>query len=999
MYSNNIEHTETNYQERYHRKNGTENKPIRKIKNYNTERLKRGAHDNQPPSDDYFTDHSYDTSKPSGSNSYYVRRNRPAQEESINNNKQSINTKNRINNIKSDYKTNDNDIMRINAITYYSEKDDKNKIKSVSSNKKNKNLENTLSFNNYYKSKNEDKNLKNMNRVELDSNKNNNGNLIFINSNKNTSIKVINKSKTNFSNLNLNNGNNDKIISNNRRKNKNELYTSENNLSNINNISNNNNSYFEKEYKFNKHSTKLPNNNKLIQMSNFEITYESDKGERNSYNSYKKNRSNYYNNNNNNNNKSNNRNNNKYKYNNVYYSNINLDEKNINEDNEIKANIYNNRMNQNNNPYKYQIVHNSNNNKLQNVNSVKKRININDSVEMKDSHNNKSVSLVSNNKGRNMKSTANYSNPRPLKHNQSNILKDSENKAVNYNYNRNNNNIIDIMDSNSNNNKAYIKNDIYTNMSIETPIIITNQSNISKKNSTNNFNNITSNNSNRVKKKTGNVTKKIKYKNYYRKSDIKKFILIQSVYKAHLLRSKLSNQIQIYVYIREFTELLYNILYIRKIKYWKFFIEKIIKKIADEINKMKNKRNYANIKKNQNSLYNANNKLILKTNEINMLHKELGDSFNIINDNNNGLKLKLDEMIKENTELKNQIFDNKNIEERLQQLLVENKKNQNINTIIMKDNQQLAKKLKNIQENRNNQLVIQNQSSMNMTYEDNLLYQSVLKLKYLFLKSLVFKKILKARNIQKKYFNKYRNNVKKIKSYKIENKNIFINNKKKTNFQVAKNSNLNYISQKDNYKRFLIYKLVLKKEKDENKIISKYFYNYFYITKCAKISEKREEEKIEKETKLIEDKKIQKKNLLQSIIDKYERNYEFLHKKAYKEWRLRSVIFKMKGVAKEIKKKKKLKKKIRDKMAKETLNNLKNKTAMFQSAHEFSYKIDKTNTKDKNNKYTKYDENQIKEENINQINEEKNEKNDNNNNNINNNEEQEDSEESFITDD
>ena len=50
----------------------------------------------------------------------------------------------------------------------------------------------------------------------------------------------------------------------------------------------------------------------------------------------------------------------------------------------------------------------------------------------------------------------------------------------------------------------------------------------------------------------------------------------------------------------------------------------------------------------------------------------------------------------------------------------------------------------------------------------------------------------------------------------------------------------------------------------------------------------------------------------------------------------------MKGVAKEIKKKKKLKKKIRDKLAKETLNKLKNKTATFQSAHEFSYKIDKT---------------------------------------------------------
>ncbi len=48
-------------------------------------------------------------------------------------------------------------------------------------------------------------------------------------------------------------------------------------------------------------------------------------------------------------------------------------------------------------------------------------------------------------------------------------------------------------------------------------------------------------------------------------------------------------------------------------------------------------------------------------------------------------------MIKENKELKNQIFDNKNIEERLSQLLIENKKNQSVNSIIMEDNQQLVK--------------------------------------------------------------------------------------------------------------------------------------------------------------------------------------------------------------------------------------------------------------------------------------------------------------------
>ncbi len=143
-----------------------------------------------------------------------------------------------------------------------------------------------------------------------------------------------------------------------------------------------------------------------------------------------------------------------------------------------------------------------------------------------------------------------------------------------------------------------------------------------------------------------------------------------------------------------------------------------------------------------------------------------------------------------------------------------------------------------------------------------------------------------------------------------------------------------------------MYKLFLRKEKNQNKIISKYFYNFYYKSKYIKISEIKEEEKKQNETKLIEETKIQKKNLLQSIIDKYERNCDFLCRKTYKEWRLRSVIFKIKGVAKEIKKKKKLKKKIRDKMAKETLNNLKNKTAKFQSAHEFSYKIDKIEKKE-----------------------------------------------------
>ena len=146
------------------------------------------------------------------------------------------------------------------------------------------------------------------------------------------------------------------------------------------------------------------------------------------------------------------------------------------------------------------------------------------------------------------------------------------------------------------------------------------------------------------------------------------------------------------------------------------------------------------------------------------------------------------------------------------------------------------------------------------------------------------------------------------------------------------------------------------------------------------------EEKVKKEeeTKVIKNENEQKKNILKSLMDKYERNYRFLCKNVYREWKLRTVIFKIKGVAKEYKKRKKLKKKIRDKIAKETLNNLKNKTAMLQSAHEFSYKIDKTDNKSENNKLLKSEGNQIK-EGINMI-KEKDEKNGNNN------EDQEDSE-------
>ena len=574
-------------------------------------------------------------------------------------------------------------------------------------------------------------------------------------------------------------------------------------------LSNNN---YRKNIKYNQ------NKNDNIKISGFELCYESDKGERNSYNNILNKTKNHSKNN-------------EYKYNNIYYTNINLD---LDDKNNEKIN------NKEKNGFRYEIK--------------------------VDNKMNKSY------------------------------IKNNDNS-----FNKNNNSIIPI---NNKRNTRNTKNIIFINK-----------------------NKIDNNTSIKINQNKRNIN----FRNFHRPSEIKKIILIQSTYRKHLAQIKLDEYKTILMYYNEFFELLNDIIIDKKEKLWKYF------KLCIKSRKKKEK-------KNNKKLMNTKKKILMKATEVKMLHKELGDSFNIKNDD---LKIKLDDIIKENNELKNQIFDNKNIEEKMKQLLEENKKNQSINAIIMKDNKQLAKRLKNIQENRNNQLVVENQIPVDLTQDTNIQTQSINKLKYLYLKCIFFKKVLKNKNSLKIYFNKYRNNIKKLrKKYSIENNNIFINNKKKINIQMAKNLNINFISQNDNYKHFILHKLFMKKEQKQLNIIPKYFYKYYYISKY--INEKEEEK---------EEMNIKKNKILKAIIMKKENKNEYILRKIIKEWKLRGIIFKMKGVAKELKKKKKLKKKIRDKIAKATLNNLKNKTANFQSAHEFSYKIDKIDKKEDNK-----EENIIKED-------------------------------------
>jgi hypothetical protein len=311
---------------------------------------------------------------------------------------------------------------------------------------------------------------------------------------------------------------------------------------------------------------------------------------------------------------------------------------------------------------------------------------------------------------------------------------------------------------------------------------------------------------------------------------------------------------------RELTYILKDIFIFKN---WKYFIQKLSDISSNKLIKKVKNANKKNSMKNKNN----NNKLLYKSHGANISTKELGESFNIKNDNNY-LKLKLSDIIKENSELKNQIFDNRKIEEQLKQLQFENKKNQNINAIIIKDNQNLAKKLKNIQESRNNKLVIENQPSLDLSQEDNIQILSFSKLKYLNLKCLVLKNFLKNGNILKIYFNKYRNNIikekekEKDKVNSIENNNIFINNRNKINMKMAKNFNINFFSQDDDYKYFILYKFFLKKDKLKKDILSKYIFKFFYISKYLKLFEniKNKEQEINKEKEINEIKKIEETN-------------------------------------------------------------------------------------------------------------------------------------------
>ena len=315
--------------------------------------------------------------------------------------------------------------------------------------------------------------------------------------------------------------------------------------------------------------------------------------------------------------------------------------------------------------------------------------------------------------------------------------------------------------------------------------------------------------------------------NYKKENSVEKklnkfIILIQSVARGFLLRLKLAQYLNFYERIKKIVSIIQYLIYQRKKYVFYFFVKNNInKKLSKYYNMYSNITPMNNISIEYQKYNNIkNNNKMIKKNEINEIEKELN-------------KKKIDYAV---------------AEKKIKELMMENKKIQNINNIIVRDNKQLALKLKNLENNNihgytYNKLKIEN-NNFNIL---NLINKKEIQLKRnnLLIK-IITRKIILIKSILYKYFYEFNYITKLI---KIDNKKKFI----------IENNN------------FLINKTIINNNSiNNNEIID-----------------------IEKRNKK-----------LNNIINKKDISH-YVYRNIFEKWMMRSLIFKSKDFIKEKKKKKK----------------------------------------------------------------------------------------------
>ena len=470
-------------------------------------------------------------------------------------------------------------------------------------------------------------------------------------------------------------------------------------------------------------------------------------------------------------------------------------------------------------------------------------------------------------------------------------------------------------------------------------------------------------------------------------------IIIQSIFRGYLAKSKFETLLYNYKdYNRanEILEELFNTYFKKDIINEKQFFMNYLKEIINKT-KLGNKDNINYKSCKIFKLYNM--PLSLET-EVPMarnryidlfLHKEIGERFNILNENINREKEiekkhkeeideindKMNKLIEENNKLKDLNQKNKLKENKYKEISIENKKKDNIINIITNDNQNLAKKLKIIKE-KYNKLEIKNEINVIINLNDNnrankniLSNELYMDYRNIFLLYLFNKKNYNRKDILRKYFHRYKDAIISINNNnKLNNslrkqklKNIITNSKNKGN-KIVYDSLVkiyfnNLLKDKDiqninNTKKEKILKLFQIKDK-VNKFLLKSYFTKFYNNGIISqlIEEKNEMRKKEEKEKINRYKKII------ISIENHKNKYNNLKlQNCFNKWYLMSKMLTMKAITDEKKRKKRqkqrTKKKIeKNKSANKYLSNSSNKNMSIEKKYINIFTKEKEKEKEK----------------------------------------------------
>ena len=465
--------------------------------------------------------------------------------------------------------------------------------------------------------------------------------------------------------------------------------------------------------------------------------------------------------------------------------------------------------------------------------------------------------------------------------------------------------------------------------------------------------------------------------------------LIQSVFRGYLVKRKFDILYDNYKYYYnkgiEILELILDYFFKKSInvieekqRFFNYLIslKKQTNKNKNNINKKP--KSYKNFKM-SNTLFSPNSyNDKAKTNKYYQdlfLHKEIGERFNIIKQNNkekdmeksykdklDEINIKLNKLIKENKLLKD--INQKNVfkESKYREMSKDNKKKDDIINIITNDNKALAKKLKIIQD-KFNKLQIQNQDYINYNSDNeqnNINYGIDLFEEYrnLYLEFLLYK--INEKNyisILRKYLYKYKNitfalNSKDKSNEALKNQKLkyIINNSKIKNKIYIHNNFLKFqyksiINQKEaisksNLLRSKLLHIITNKENKYKSILRTYFNTFYYK---GIIFNKNKERNI-----YVKKKQSYKKiiNFLFALQKRRERYYKNMKREYFIKWHLITKVLALKALINDRRRKKKQKQKLKKKNENEVANKYMNNNKILHFGKSNIYILNKDKEKE-----------------------------------------------------